>query len=340
LNIQQQLPGSLLVEAGYVGNRGLHLTEADSGSDYNLNQLRPEQLALGTQLQQRVPNPFAGVIGVAPLNSATIPRSFLLTPYPQFTSIFDLFKSGAASTYHSFQLKVEKRFGSGMSFLVAYTGAKLIDNYSRTHSVGRTASQQNIYDRRSERAVSPNDVSQRLVVSYVYALPFGRGRKFGTGMNPWQNAILGGWQVNGITALQTGQPLNLTTQNTSGAGNAALRPNNIGKSAQLSGPAQSRLNRYFDTSVFQQPAPFTFGNTGRTLPDVRGPGLKNWDFSIFKSFRVAERASLQFRAEAFNITNTPAFGFPNLVASAPQFGIISSQANDPRQVQFGLKLLF
>ncbi len=338
--IQQELPGSLLVEAGYVGSRGLHLTEADSGSDYNLNQLRPEQIALGTQLQQRVPNPFFGVITSGPLASVTTPRSFLLTAHPQFTVINNLFKSGAASTYHSFQLKVEKRFSSGLNFLLAYTGAKLIDNYSRTHSVGRTASQQNIYDRRSERAVSPNDVARNLVLSYVYTVPFGRGKKFGTGWNVLQDALIGGWQINGILSIQSGQPLNLTTQNTSGSGSAALRPNNSGKSAKLSGPVSGRLDRYFDTSTFSQPLPFTFGNTGRTLPDVRGPGTKSWDFSLFKSFRIAERVSLQFRAEAFNLLNTPAFGLPNLSLSAPQFGIVSSQANDPRQIQFGVKLLY
>jgi len=339
-NVQQQLPGSLLIEAGYIGNRGLHLSEADSGSDYNLNQLRPEQLTLGAQLQQNVPNPFFGLIQNSPLNARLIPQSFLLTAHPQFTTIHNLFKSGASSTYHSFQLKVEKRFSSGLSLLLSYTGAKLIDNYSRTHSVGRTASQQNIYDRRSERAVSPNDVAQRMVFSYVYALPFGRGLQFGGTMSRWRDALLGGWQVNGIVSAQSGQPLNLTTQNTSRAGNALLRPNNNGRSARLTGPVQPRLSRYFDTTAFSQPAPFTFGNTGRTLPDVRGPGLRSWDFSLFKNFHVVEGVSVQFRAEAFNLSNTPAFGFPNMVASAPQFGVINSQANDPRQVQFGLKLLF
>src|SRR5262249_45330846 len=150
-----------------------------------------------------------------------------------------------------------------------------------------------------------------LSLSYVYQLPFGRGRRFGGGWNRLTDAVVGNWQVNGICAFQTGLPLVMTTQNTSGAGNSALRPNNNGHSAKLDTPGETRLNKYFDTTVFSQPAPFTFGNTGRVLPDVRTPGVRNLDFSLFKSFAVVERVSLQFRAEAFNLLNTPQFGRPN-----------------------------
>ena len=100
------------------------------------------------------------------------------------------------------------------------------------------------------------------------------------------------------------------------------------------------MTRYFNTSVFSQPPPFTFGNTGRTLPDVRGPGTRNLDFSLFKNFKLTERLSLQFRAEAFNAFNTPIFGFPNQSYNSPSFGVITTQANSPRQMQFALKLLY
>jgi hypothetical protein len=174
----------------------------------------------------------------------------------------------------------------------------------------------------------------------VYPLPLGKGRRFGKGWNRATNSLLGGWQINGITTFAKGLPLVITTQNTSGAGNAALRPNNNGHSAKLDTPVESRLNRYFDTSVFSQPAPFTFGNTGRVLPDVRVPGTKNFDFSLFKNFPVVERVSLQLRAEAFNLLNSPQFGRANSNLNNAQFGVISSQANSPRQMQFALKLLF
>jgi hypothetical protein len=103
---------------------------------------------------------------------------------------------------------------------------------------------------------------------------------------------------------------------------------------------ESRLNRYFDTSVFSPAAPFTFGNTGRTLPDVRGPGVRNVDFSLFKNFRIRERMTAQLRGEAFNATNTVQFGLPNTTLNSNQFGRITSQANSPRQLQVGLKLAF
>ncbi|MGH9719352.1 MAG: TonB-dependent receptor, partial [Bryobacteraceae bacterium] len=339
LNVQQQLPGQLLIEVGYVGNRGTHLTRTGEGN-YNLNQLTPEQLTLGTQLQQGVPNPFRGRIPSGPLAGATVPRGLLLVAFPQFSSVSEMYGTGAASNYHSFQMRVEKRFAAGLSFLLSYTFAKQIDDYSIISNVGRNAVQQNIYDRAADRSISANDIAQRTVFSAVYELPFGRGRAFGAGWSGFVNAVLGGWQTNGILTLQGGQPLAIATQNTSGSFSNSLRPNNNGQSAKLEGSVHSRLNRYFNTSVFSQPAPFTFGNTGRTLPDARGPGSNSIDLSLFKNFRVTERASVQFRAEAFNFTNTPNFGLPNQNLNNQQFGIINGQANGPRQIQFGLKILF
>lgn len=339
LNIQRQLPGNTLVEVGYVGRRGLKLNESQEG-DYNLNQLRPEFLSLGTGLQQQVPNPFRGLIDSGPIAGVNVPAGFLLRAHPQFTTVGPLFKTGASSIYHSVQIKAEKRFSQGLTLLLSYTGAKLIDDYSRTAVVGRTSGMQNIYDRRAERAVSLQDVAQRMVISYVYDLPFGRSRRFGSDWNRLVDGILGGWQVNGITTYESGLPLSITTQNTANAGNAVLRPNNNGSSAALDGRIGDRLNRYFDTSVFAQPAAFTFGNTGRTLPDVRGPGVRNWDFSLFKNFRVDEQRSFQFRAELFNSFNRVQFGFPNQNLNNIQFGLINSQANTPRQVQLALKFLF
>ena len=154
------------------------------------------------------------------------------------------------------------------------------------------------------------------------------------------DAVLGGWQLNGIVTLTTGYPLRLTTSNTASAGNGYLRPNNNGQSAKKTGPVVNRLDEYFDTSVFSQPEPFTFGNTGRLLPDVRRPSTKNWDFSLFKHFNLTETLRLQFRAELFNFTNTPQFAAPNMARNNNNFGRITSQANSPRQIQFGLKLIW
>src|SRR5260370_24949141 len=132
--------------------------------------------------------------------------------------------------------------------------------------------------------------------------------------------------------------LHTATNNTSSYGGGS-RPNNNGHSAYLD-PSQRALNRWFNTSVFSQPDPFTFGNTGRLLPDMREDGIKNFDFSTQKNFALSEKLRLQFRGELFNIFNTPQFGRPGTSLGNPTFGIISSQANSPRQIQFGLKVLF
>ena len=112
------------------------------------------------------------------------------------------------------------------------------------------------------------------------------------------------------------------------------------KSAKLSGPVSARLNRYFDTSQFTQPPFYTFGNLSRALPDVRSPSQRNIDVSIFKSFRVLEKLKFTFRAEAFNVTNTPLFGLPGTAFGNPNFGIITTQINSPRQLQMALRLDF
>jgi len=308
----------------------------------SVNQLDPKHLALGAKLLEQVPNPFFGLITTGALSQRTVQRSLLLRPYPQFGGVSPINVNGSSSFYHSFQLKVEKRLSTGLSLLGAYTNAKLIDDASQQNgNFGPEGVRQNAYDRRGDRSVSVNDISQRLVISYVYELPFGRGRTFGGGWNRAVDVVLGGWQVNGITTFQTGLPLRISAPNTCNCFNSGLRPN-INGSARLSGDVHDRLTRYFDTSVFSQPALYSFGNAPRTLADVRAPGAHNWDFSLFKNFQLSERVNVQFRTEAFNLFNRVQFGFPdmNFGNLGRGFGQITSQANSPRQMQFALKVLF
>jgi hypothetical protein len=334
--IQRELRGGLLVEIAYVGSRGLQLTRSVA-----LDQLRSQYLALGAQLLQPVTNPFYGLISSGVLSTPTIQQRYLLRDYPQFDGFSPSSPAGGSSTYQSLQLKVEKRFSSGLGLLLAYTNSKLIDDSSQDNgNYGRSVSTQDSFNPRGERSISPNDVSQRLVISYVYDLPLGRARSLGRNWNRLTDTLLGGWQVNGITTFQRGVPLALSTQNTSNAFNGGLRPNNSGKSAKLGGSVNQRLNGYLDASVFSLPAPFTFGNTSRTLPDVRADGSRNFDLSLFKNFRIKEGWTLQFRAESFNVFNTPQFGIPNQDISSVSFGVISSTANSPRQMQFELKFLY
>jgi hypothetical protein len=303
--------------------------------------LTPQALALGSKLQSSVPNPFYGIITTGPESSATIPLSYLEAPFPQYISPQASYMTGGYSVYHAFQLKVEKRFSDGLSVLLSFTGQKLIDDYAIISNVGNNSGGiQNIYNAQGDRGVSSNDISKHMVISGVYNLPFGRGQRFGKNWNRGIDTFLGGWQVNGIATAQTGFPLSVTTQNTSQSGSNTLRPNNNGQDPNLSGPVLQRLTQYLNVSTFSQPAPFTFGNLTRTLPNVRAPGTQNIDFSLFKNFRLVENLSMQIRAESFNLLNQVVFAAPNQVLSSGQFGVISGQSNSPRTIQFGLKLLF
>ena len=154
------------------------------------------------------------------------------------------------------------------------------------------------------------------------------------------NAIIGGWQFNGITTLQSGTPLSITANNTAGIFGARTQPNNNGSDPRLSGPVEDRLNRYFDTTVYSQPAAFTFGNEPVFSPVLRAPALRNTDLSFFKNFDIREGMKAQFRFEALNAFNTVQFSGPNTSVTSTSFGVITGQANAPRQLQFGLKLLW
>lgn len=329
-NIQQNLPGEIMVEAAYVGTRGLQLSRNDE-SGLSLNQVHPQYMSLGSQLNQLVPNPFFGIVTTGVLANPTVSRAQLLRPYPQFTDVIPLYSTGASSNYHALQMSFSKRFSRGLQFEGSYTWAKAIQE---------ALSHADSYNMRASRSLADYDIAHRFVVSYIYELPFGRGRKFGADWNAFTNAVLGGWQVNGFTTFQSGTPLSISGNNVAGIFNPRGLANNNGKSAKLEGDVHDRLLRYFDTSVFSQPAAFTFGNTQPTSPDLRGHSVRNWDLSVFKDFRLTERYRLQFRTEAFNAFNTVRFGNPNTSVTSNQFGQISTQANSPRQIQFALKLLF
>lgn len=333
-NVQHELPGRVLVDLAYAGNKGTKLP-----INIQLNQLPDQFLPLGTELLEQVTNPFAPYISVGILSRPTVARGQLLRPFPQFEGINLRAIHRGASIYHSMQFKVERRFSRGFGLLAAYTVSKMItDTGSRLSINFSNPGLQNSNNLRAERSLGNVDVPQRLVASFNWELPFGPGKPLLNGGGV-AGVIFGGWQVNGIATFQSGTPLGLRTSvNQTNSFGGGSRPNNSGQSAALDGPTVDRLGRYFDTSVFSQPPAFTFGNTGRTLPDVRQPGTANLDFSVIKNTRLHERTSLQFRAEFFNFTNHPAFGSPGTTFGTSSFGVIGS-AGDARIVQLGLKLI-
>lgn len=337
-NIQQSLPGDVVAEVAYAGSKGTRLYQ-----NLDFNQIPNEYLSLGNQLLASVRNPFFGIIPASQqLGRATIQAGQLLRPYPQFTGVSTIGSSSGSSIYHSVQLRIEKRLSHGLSLLGSFTGGKLIDDANPGRFLSSKTTFQDRNNRRLDRSLSAQEVSRQLTVSYVYELPFGRGKAIFPSAPRAIEAAIAGWQINGIHSFQTGVPLGLTTASnpTLGAmGSGTLRPDNNGMSAKKSGAVVNRLGEYFNTSVFSQPAPFQFGNTGRTLPDVRSPGTVNFDLSLIKNTHIRESLNLQLRFEAFNLFNNTNFFEPNTVFGSQSFGVISN-AGPARILQMGAKFYF
>ncbi|MEK7405535.1 MAG: TonB-dependent receptor [Acidobacteriota bacterium] len=331
VGIQFEPVRNLLIETAYVGNRGLHLRN----NDLQLNQISEESQRLEDQLLLRVPNPFFGLIETGSLASSTTTRGQLLRPYPHFTGVSMRDPTIGSATYHSFQLKVERRLAQGFTLLAAYTNAKLLDD------IGSRQSHRNL---KAERALSSINRPQRLVLSGVYEIPLGPGQRYTLGNPPVMRKLLEGWQLNWLVAFQGGGPLTVTSavNNTNSFG-GGQRPDSTGRSAKLSGSVTERLNRYFDTSQFVDARPFQFGNLARTLPDVRGPGLNNFDISVIKNTTIRESLRLQFRCEGFNVWNHPAFENPGTSFGTGSFGRINAlahRANPARQIMLAMKLVW
>lgn len=327
--LQHTLPGNSVVEVSYAGNHGLH--QASTG--YNLNQLDPKYLSLGLALDDPIANPFAslGIFG------KTISRQQTLLAFPAYTNVNVQFPGFGNSNYHSLLLRFEKRYSNGLSYLVSFTGAKMIGDMATRNSswlssgLDSGCGQNALFDRRSCRSIEPIDISKRVVASFVYDLPFGRGKSFLT--SGIGSAIFGGWQLNGIYEARGGTPLIIR-----GANNrAADRPDYL-YSAKLSADERSEY-RWFDTNAFAQSPLFTFGNAPKTLPDVRGPGLQSLDAAILRNIKLQESLTLQFRADAFNAFNHTNLSLPNTSFTSGTFGQITS-AQDARIMQMSLKLLW
>jgi len=308
LDVQHEIGGGLMVDVGYVGTRGFNLF-----SSYNFNQAQP---GTGSVASRRPLQPISNI------------------------AVINFFGYFGASTYHGLQSKVQKLWKDGSSLMLAYTFGKSIDDSISGSSgqANRVGGYQNINDRRSARGASTFDVTQRFVLSAVYELPFGRGRRFGSGAGPALNRLTGGWQLNSITTFQSGLRFTPTmaASNLNNAGAYQL-PNRVCNGAL---PADQRsVSRWFDTSCFAAPAPFTYGNSGVNI--LRGPGLAQVDLAALKNLDLSERARLQFRVEAFNVANRANFRLPNFNIGVPAGGTINNTLTGfGRQVQLVVKIEF
>ncbi|MBZ5697745.1 MAG: TonB-dependent receptor [Acidobacteriia bacterium] len=338
LAIQRELTHNLTFEIAYTGSKATHL----GVPDYNLNQLTAAQLALGSPLQQSVPNPFAGQIPSNPsLNGPTIPQGQLLKPFPRFQNVILYRNNIGNSNYNGVQVKLEKRFAHGSTLLASYTHSKLIDDASSVFDasigLGSVANfpVADSYNRKLERGVSTGDIPNVTVISYTYDLPIGPNHRFHPGGAAGKFAS--GWQVAGIISLESGLPLAVTqtTNFNAFAGFATQRPNCVADTAL---PASQRsVSQFFNVSAFQTAPVFTLGTCSRN--PIRGPAYRDADLALIKRTDINERMSVDFRAEIFNLTNTPPLGAPNVTKGSSAFGSITS-AGDPRVVQLALKFNF
>ena len=348
--IQHQLPGNGAIEVSYAGLRGVHLPRGNPSRQ--LSAIDGKLVtSLGSKLGEQVPNPFYGVITAGALAQPTVQRGQLLRPFPQYLSNIDFGGFIGNTSYHSLQMKAEKRFNRGGALLAAYTFSKIIGDTETAsswleggNSGTGAAGVQDYSNLRSERALSSFDSRQRLTFSYVIDLPMGKGAHLFGNAKGIADKLVSGWSANGLLTFQEGFPLGLTaTPNVTGL-DTGLRPNVVaGCNPVIGGAVQARLNRAFNTSCYSVPGAYTFGSESRTDPVLRGNGTNNIDFALSKKTAITERYNLEFRVEAFNLFNRVKFSNPGTVASTAAnntFGVISSQANTPRLLQLALRMRF
>jgi hypothetical protein len=348
--LQREVKGNILLDANYVGTKGTHLYFGGAGS---INYLGPwvENLTSAqiTQLNTLVPNPFYGIITnpASSLSNATVLESQLLKPYPQFSGLSGNDPPWANSIYNALQLRAEKRFSNGFQLLATYVFSKSIDDASVacgcTTWLGGATSLQDPNRGYLERSVSQYDIPQVIQFSYVYSLPFGRGKHWGNHLNSLVDGVLGGWQTNGIWRFDDGMPVSLTVSNSRPLPTyGTQRPNLLQTLTRNNGP--NWMTQYFaDPQAAVTPPPFTVGDAPREISSVRVPGTATAALSLFKQFRttmIREGSLLEVRAEAFNALNHPQFAGPNVTVGSSAFGTVTSQANSPRQIQLAMKLYF
>jgi len=321
IGIQQELPGRVLFEASYVGNRTTRISVTR-----NLNYVPAQYLSrLPSRDQQtinylaaQVPDPFRGT---APIyTGANRSRSNLLLPYPQFSAVNLQGDPAGFSWYHSLQVRGEKRWSRGYTMQWGYTWSKAMEATSFL----------NTSDPMPYRSLSDIDRTHRAVWSGQWELPFGRKRHFGANWHPAINFIAGGWQLNGVMQKQSGQP--------TGFGNVIYVSGNVALPDD-----QRSVDRWFNTEAFNRNSAQQLASNIRTAP-FRFSGVRNhpqsrWDLSAIKNFKVTERMTMQFRAECFNVTNHPVLRGPNTTPTSAAFGTITSQ-EPPRSWQGALKLTF
>jgi hypothetical protein len=315
--VQIEFPHGFVADLHYWGNHGLRLLNT-----YNIDQLPDQYLSLGSALNTQVANPFYGLGATGALALPTISRQQSLLPFPQYTAVTQAYGPYAGSTYNAGTAEVDKRISNTLTLLANYTWAKALDD-------DRTPLDN--YNRRAEKSFSSFDIRNMAHISFVYSIPYGRNRMYGSNHNRFLSEVVGDWDLSAITNLQDGIPVGVSRP-------SYMQP---GTDAKLSNPT---VTKWFNTSLFSPSAAYTFGNVGPYLPDVKTQAMHNVDAVLSKNFEIAESSThpitATFRWEVYNVTNTVQLGAPNNSVTSQSFGQITSALNAPRDMQFALKLRF
>jgi len=345
VNVQRELPGQWLVEAGYAGSHGYHLT-----TDEELNSVPAQYLSSSPVRDQAtidflatlVPNPFAGGLLPTGFTGATVARSQLLRPFPQFNNVPTQGSDGT-SQYDSFQTRVERRFSQGYSIIGTYTWSHFTEQVFRLNAT----------DAGFEKRLARDDVPHRVTTSILYELPFGRGKTWGRNAAGFTNGLIGGWSINAIGQFQSGRPLDFASRNIYFNGDLnALKAHYTNDTDQpvwdLSGfyfhDAAVQTNGVDDPVKQRADQRIRLANNLRYFPSrvdgLRSPFLKLWDISIVKQVPLNGRVRAQFNIEFLNAFNSVVFNDANTDPTNADFGKVTSQNNLPRDIQLAAKIVF
>jgi len=346
LTLSRELPFKTVFDVSYVGNHGRRF---NLGS-LNINTLDPSYFPLGASyLNASVANPYAGIVPGS-LGAATITRANLMKPFPYMQSVQQSNPRASHFDGNFLYVTMQRRAAEGLQFQGAYTYGKLMtlpiySDIATTAGITQTGGGiQNWRNLDADYSVDAIDVTHRGIVAVLYDLPFGKGRPF-LNAGAWMDRLVGGFQFNTTMTVESGRPLAFSGANNSGI---ATRPN-LDESLLRTNPTGYTLDRFrrFNYQAFTNPANYTFGNAPRYYSHLRGPGVINFDMSVFKTTRITERTSIELRLEAFNAFNHTNLNAPNVSFTAGannanannSMGLITSSL-PARQVQLAAKLHF
>ena len=350
VDIARELPGNMAIGFEYSGSTGRDLGLGGSNDGIiNINQVHPQHLALGAQLNEQVQNPFAGLLPGTPLNGATVTRAQLLRPFPQFANILMRQSTLGKSQYHAGIFKVEKRVSNGWGGRFNYTYSRLKDNqFGEGNFFSASATEmQNVYDLDAEYSIGLLDVPHKITMAPIFELPFGEGKRWATG--GWAAAVLGDWTVSSIVSFESGFPVSPYMGTiTTGIFTRMQRGNPGSGDPETDGARDDRLQGASpglwltpgNQGGFVTPPARTLGTLPRTLEDVRTPHRNNWDFVAAKDIRLGDTMRGQLKFEVLNITNTVKVRGPEARVDNSQYGVISAQSGFMRLTQIMFRMTF